>query len=785
MGRVQLWVLGGILALVGLVLAIGGGWLVALGGSFYYLITGLGCVLSGALICRGRITGIWIYAAIVAGTVLWALWEVGTQFWPLLPRVGGPLVLLLYMLTPWFQTAFGSDSGVRKGAHPLARTGAALLALAIVGLLTLSAGTALSVMGNKTSVQQAVLTQEQETTDWADYAGSKAGVRYSAAAQITPANVEELKVAWSYRTGDLPQNYPASLAPQMFETTPLQIGDTLYFCSPRNIIIALDADTGKERWRYDPKVDDTGVYTMTCRGVAYHTSPKSAAVDCPRRLLTATVDGRMIALNADNGRHCRDFGGDGEISLRSGLGQVTPGFHFNTSPPMIVGNTAIVGGFVLDNMATNAPSGVVRAFDALSGQQLWSWDAGLPDPNEAFGPDGGYARGSPNVWSLMSADEKLGLVYLPTGNPSPDYFGGQRSPQMERYGSAVVALEAATGKLRWSFQTVRHDLWDYDVASQPVLVDLPIDGRTVPALVMGTKQGEIFMFDRRNGQALGPIKEIQVPKGDIPGERYSPTQPVALALPSLNPPALRESDMWGATPLDQLWCRIAFRQLRYLGRYTPPSLDNSLIFPGNNGIMNWGSLAVDAERQIAIVPTSYMPMTLKLIPRDQAPATDQITIEGRGAISPMLGTPYAVRTERPFASPLGIPCNAPPWGRLTAIDLKTRKILWQRPLGTTSDHAPLGIAVPGVFNQGGAIVTRSGLAFIGATLDNYLRAFDVNTGKELWKGRLPAGGQALPMSYVSPRTGKQYVVIAAGGHAFMNTTIGDYIVAYSLPAEGS
>ena len=713
--------------------------------------------------------------------MLWALWEVGAHFWLLLPRVGGPLVLLLYMLTPWFRRALGRDRGAREGGQAPFPSRGSRTAAAVIGLLTLAAGTALAVMSSRSVARNSPPARALAEPDWADYAGSKAGTRYSPAAQITPANVAGLKVAWTYRTGDLPQNHPGSLSPQMFEATPLQIGDTLYLCTPRDIVIALDADTGKERWRHDPQVDDTGVYTMTCRGLAYHRSSMPAAADCPRRVLIATVDGRMIALNADTGRRCVGFGRNGEISLRAGLGEVAPGFHFNTSPPMIVGNAAIVGGFVLDNMATDEPSGVVRAFDALTGRKLWSWDAGLRNPNAAPGPDGGYARGSPNVWSLISADEKLGLVYLPTGNPTPDHFGGQRSPEKERYGSSVVALEAATGKLRWSFQTVHHDLWDYDVASQPVLIDLPIDGQIVPALIQGTKQGEIFLLDRRTGRTLGPVVERPVPQGNVPGERYSPTQPVSLALPSLNPPPLREADMWGATPLDQLWCRIAFRRLRYLGRFTPPSLDNSLIYPGNNGIMNWGSLAVDSERQILVVPTSYMPMTLKLIPRKEAPATDQIAIEGRGAVSPMLGTPYAVRTERPFVSPLGVPCNAPPWGRLTAIDLKTRKILWQRPLGTTADHAPLGIPVPGVFNQGGAIVARSGLVFIGATLDNYLRAFDLKNGRELWKGRLPAGGQALPMSYVSPRTGRQYVVIAAGGHQFMDTTIGDYVVAYALP----
>ncbi len=778
--RAVLWSLGGFLIIVGALLAVGGAWLASLGGSLYYLPAGLGCLAAGVLICRGKALGLWIYWAVFAVTLVWALIEVGPHFWLLLPRIGGPLAVLLYTFTPWVRThlglrraANGADVPNGKGrGRALVAVGAGLLALLILGFWMRS---------GQDPTQPAGAGETQAATMWADYAGNKAGTRFSPASQITPANVSGLKVAWTYRTGDLPSG-----APQMFEATPLQIGDTLYLCTPHDIVIALDADSGKERWRYDPKVDATGVFTVACRGVSYHRSadPAAASASCAERILVATIDGRMIALDAANGRPCEGFGNKGEVSLRAGLGPVEGGFQFVTSPAVIAGNAAVVGSFVLDNMATDEPSGVVRAFDVVSGKQLWSWDAGRHDTGAALQPGETYTRGSPNAWSLFSADEKLGLVYIPTGNPSPDHFGGLRSPDMDRYGSSVVALDVATGKVRWSFQTVHHDLWDYDVASQPVLADLPMDGKIVPALIQATKQGEIFLLDRRDGHPLRPVEERPVPGGSVPGERYSPTQPVSHALPSLVPPVMREADMWGATPLDQLWCRIAFRKLRYLGRFTPPSLDNSLIFPGNNGIMNWGSVAVDQARGILIVPTSYMPLTLQLIPRDQAPVSDRIVLEGRAAISPMKGTPYAVRTERPFVSPLGVPCNAPPWGQLTAIDLKTRQILWQRPLGTTADHAPLGIPVPGVFNQGGAIATQGGLVFIGATLDDYLRAFDLKTGKEVWKGRLPAGGQALPMTYVSPRTGKQYVVIAAGGHGFMNTTMGDYVVAYSLKGAG-
>ena len=345
-----------------------------------------------------------------------------------------------------------------------------------------------------------------------------------------------------------------------------------------------------------------------------------------------------------------------------------------------------------------------------------------------------------------------------------------------------MALEAKTGLVRWAFQTVHHDLWDYDVGSQPVLVDLPIGGDLVPALVQPTKHGEIFLLDRRNGEPLAAVEEQPVPNGNVHGEHYSPTQPASVGMPSLTPPTMTEKDMWGATTLDQLWCRIAFRQLRYNGKFTPPGLDRSLSWPGNNGIMNWGSVSVDESRKLMAVSSSYMPLLVQLLPREQAPPGESISFDEHGVpISPQIGTPYAVSTERPFMSPLGVPCNAPPWGRLSVIDLNSREMLWQRPLGTTRDVAPLGIAMPGAFTQGGSIVTQGGLVFIAGAQDDYLRAFDINTGQELWKGRLPAGGQATPMSFVSAKNGKQYVVIAAGGHQYMQTTIGDHVVAFSLP----
>ena len=777
MARIGLWLLGGFIAFVGLALALGGGWLISLGGSPYYLITGLGCILSGVLICRAKRVGVWIYLAILAGTILWAFWEVGADFWQLLPRIGGPLAIGIYALMPWVQRPLGARAatGGKGGGARVAAAAAGVIALGGAGWLAFG-----HVASSAQDQAVATTTAPAAGDDWAEFGRTPSATRYSPASQITPENVDKLKVAWTYRTGDIAANYPATKSAFMFEATPIKVGNSLIFCTPHDIVISLDADTGKERWRHDPKTNDSGVAMLVCRGVSYFET-KEPVADCPRRVLVATIDGRMIALDADSGKRCQSFGRNGEISLLDGLGPVTPGFQYATSPATIVGNAAVIGGFVLDGVGVDLPSGVVRAFDARNGALLWAWDIGRPEGAGALKPGEIFTPGTPNAWTLFSADPKLGLVYVPTGNSTPDFFGGTRTAAADRYSSSVVALDVATGKARWSFQTVHHDLWDYDVGSQPVLVDLPVDGQIVPALIQPTKHGEVYLLDRRNGKPLATVEERPAPQGNIPGERYAPTQPWSTGMPSFTPPPLTEANMWGATPIDQLWCRIQFRQMDYQGKYTPPSVRRTLQYPGNFGVIDWGSVAVDEGRGLMVVNTSYMPLTVRLVPRAEADRLMAASAgNGHKGLSPQLGTPYAVDFA-PFLSPLGLPCNAPPWGKLAAVDLNSRTLKWETPLGTTQDHAPLGIAVPGVFNLGGAAVTKGGVSFIAATIDNYLRAFDTRTGKLLWKGRLPAGGQASPLTYTSGRTGKQYVVIAAGGHGFMGTTAGDHVVAYALP----
>lgn len=756
-----------LLALIGLCLAGGGGWLVALGGSPYYLLAGLGCLISAFLYATGRRGAMLAYLAVFAATCLWAVAEVGGDVWQMVPRVGAPATLAALVLLHSLWT------GARRQTAILST--AAAVSLAVIALL------AMRHMPDTLGEQgPAMAATPGMIDDWPAFGGQPGGSRFAPGAQITPANVAGLKPAWTYRTGDLPAAYPGEKTAHVFEATPIKVGDLVYVCTPHNIVVALDADSGKQRWRFDPKIDVNGVAILACRGVAHYAAP-AGTTTCPSRILVATLDARMIAIDALTGARCPDFGRNGEISLLDQMGRKTPGFYYVTSPPAIVAGTAVVGGWVFDGKETEEPAGVVRGFDAITGKLRWAWDPGAKDENALPPPGRTFTLGSPNFWSVASVDPALGLVYLPMGNATPDYVGMHRTPEFGRYSSAVVALDGRTGRRRWSFRTVHHDLWDYDIGSQPVLFDLPMpDGTKAPALAQPTKHGDIYILDRRTGKPLTEVIERPVPAGSIPGERYAPTQPFSTGFPSMSPPPLREKDMWGATPLDQLWCRIRYRSLDYRGKFTPPSRRGTLEYPGNFGVVDWGSVAIDEKRGLMLVNSSNMPLTVTLYTRAEADRMGDPPLSPHAAYAPQKGTPYSANAVQ-FQSPLGLPCNAPPWGRLTAIDLKTRKIAWQRPLGTSRDHAPLGIAVPGIFNLGGAASTAGGVTFLAATIDRYLRAFDSGTGAELWRTRLPAGGQSGVMSYVSRRTGRQYVVVAAGGHQMLQSGTSDHVIAYALP----
>lgn len=758
--------IGVLIGLVGLWLFGGGAWLLSLGGSAYYAIAGIGCLIAAALYLTGRAArGALAYLLVFAGTCIWAVAEVGSEFWQLLPRVAGPAVFAAIVIIH----ALARRPGRRRLGWALAAVATVAFAVFVASLTRMPEAT-----GGSSQAMAAALAGDE----WTAFGRTPGGARFSPAAQITPQNVRSLQVAWTLRTGDQPGAYPNVRAAHTFEATPLKIGDFVYFCTAHNLVFAVDADTGKQVWRFDPKLNTKGAGLLACRGVSYFEAATGSG-ECARRIVYGTLDARLIALDALTGRPCSGFGSGGSVALRDGLGVAPDGYYSVTSPPTIANGVAVIGGFVFDGIETNEPSGVVRGYDATSGALVWSWDSGAVDENWRPGPGQHYTRGSPNSWSVMSADPELGLVYVPMGNATPDYVGMHRTPEHDRYSSAVVALDSRTGARRWHFQTVHHDLWDYDIGSQPVLFDMPMpNGTTVPALAQPTKQGDIYILDRRTGAPLTEVVERPVPRGAIATERYSPTQPVSVGFPSpLSRVTLRERDMWGATPLDQLVCRIRFRSADYTGRYTPPSTRPTIQYPSNFGVMDWGSVALGDNGRTMFVNSSHLPMIMQLIPRKE--------IERSGApshnmFSPQKGTPYAANPTQ-MLSPLGIPCNAPPWGKLTAIDLASRTIKWQRPLGSSRDQAPLGIAVPGAPNIAGAVATAGGLLFIGATIDNYLRAFSTATGSELWRVRLPAGGQAAPVTYVSNRTGRQYVVIVAGGHQVLGTTTGDHVIAYALP----
>jgi quinoprotein glucose dehydrogenase len=615
---------------------------------------------------------------------------------------------------------------------------------------------------------------------WPVYGGDAGGSRHSPLTQITPANVGELEIAWTHHSG-LPAGGSETLLPAL-QTTPILVGDSLVFCTPWDVAIAVDAGTGEERWRFDPELDTEGIYVLNCRGVSAWRDPAADARDtCAVRIFLGTLDARLIALDAETGLPCSGFGDEGTVDLRAGIGPVRPGEYGVTSPPAVVDGRVVVGTMVLDNRRVDSPGGVVRAYGARSGSLDWAWDplppgSWSPAPRGDGQPD--HARGTTNAWSIFSVDPSLGLVYVPTGNTSPDYYGGQREGK-DHYSSSVVALDAATGVPRWHFQTVHHDVWDYDVPSQPVLLDFPGGSGPVAALVQATKMGHLFFLDRANGEPLLPVRERAVPAGGVPGETLALTQPFP-ETDSLHPAQLEPEQAFGFTPWDRGRCREAISALRSEGLFTPPSLEGTIQYPGMLGGSNWGSVSIDAGRGILVANSSRAATKIRLVPRAEFDARFPDGPPAFG-FEPQEGTPYVLERS-PLLSPLGAPCNPPPWGVLAGVDVATGRILWEKPLGTTRDLAPwpfwLRLGTP---NQGGPLTTASGLTFVGATTDHFLRAFDTTTGAELWSGRLPTGGHALPMTYRLQRDARQFVVIAAGGHALLGTPAGDALIAFALP----
>lgn len=619
--------------------------------------------------------------------------------------------------------------------------------------------------------------------EWIAYGRDPGGMRHSPLAQITRENVAELAVAWVYNTGELERYEGTALAESAaFEATPLMVDGALYFTTPTNRVIALDAGTGAERWVYDPGIDLQRDYAeVTSRGVSTWVDGENGT----RRLFLGTLDGRLIALDVESGLPSAGFGADGVVDLTEGIALLDSGNYLVTSPPAIIDDLVVVGSAIGDNRAVESERGVVRAYDARSGELRWSWD---PIPREPGEP--GYdtwqgplahRTGGANAWPPISADPERGLVFVPTTAPSPDYYGGERLGQ-NLYANCVVALDAASGEPVWHFQTVHHDIWDYDVPMQPALIAIERDGESVPAVAVGTKQGHIFVLHRETGEPLFPVEERPVPQTDVPGEETWPTQPFPAQLPLFGLRGLTPDDAWGPTPEAIEQAREVIAALRSEGPFTPISLQGTIQTPSNSGGFNWGGLSFDPDRQILVGAVNRFAAVMQLIPRDEA-ASDGDSGERFGLeTAEQTGTPYTLARSLLLDPETSLPYSPPPWSTLAAVDLADGSLAWEVPLGLIADPAEVPEAVDwGSVTLGGPTTTGGGLVFIGATFDGFFRAFDIETGELLWQDPLPAGGQATPMSY--ELEGRQYVVIAAGGHGKMGSQMGDALVAYALPDE--
>lgn len=830
---------GVILLLFGIVISVGGFWLITLGGSWYYFPAGIGLVLTASFLFRRDTKALWVYFVTWTATVVWAIWEAGFDGWAQVPRLVAPTIVLVLVL---------STVPVLRGSIRRFGSGVAAMTITVVGAVgaigvanhgvEMSFAQEVGVGPSQPDEQSGVPADDVQVVvpgtatgdetqdgieplrdqalgahvppdsavnptyvtletgvDWPAYGGTHQATRYSPLDQINKGNVRELTKIWEFRTGDLPKGDEAFGN----QNTPVKVGNRLYVCSAMNKISALDAATGAEFWTYDPSVstDNLG-YNASCRGLVYFENPNADRGEiCAARTVNLTHDARMIALDTETGQLCPDFGNGGMVNLLEGIGDTAPGFYAPTSPPTLVRDVLVVGSQVSDNQQRTAPSGVIRGYNAVTGDLEWAWDMNRPSEN-GLPPEGEiYSPGTPNSWTIASGDDDLGMVYIPMGNSAVDYWGGTRSEAENTYSTAIVALDVETGQVVWHYQTVHYDIWDYDLGGQGTLVDFPTDEGPVPAIIMPSKQAQFYIFDRATGEPLVNIEERPAPQGGVEPDRLSPTQPYVTNFPNLLKPNLTEADMWGATPLDQLWCRIQYRQAEYEGVYTPPTVDRPWIqFPGYNGGSDWGGIAVDPDRSILIANYNNMPNYNQLIPREEVDAMGVYSIAdpnyepsagsgSHGSISPQAESPYGIRVNAGWRVPFtGLLCKEPPYGGIAAIDLNTKEILWDRPFGTARKNGPFGIPsmLPvdiGTPNNGGGVITAGGLFFIGAATDDLFRAIDVETGERLWEVELPAGGQATPMTYEAG--GKQIVVINAGGHDFMETPIGDYFIAYALP----
>lgn len=610
------------------------------------------------------------------------------------------------------------------------------------------------------------------TAEWPVSGGTAAGQRYSSLTQINKLNVSGLEKAWEYRLGETSRD---GRKMSSLQVTPIVVGENMYLCSPFSEVIALKAETGQELWRFDPDVQNP-VGNNSCRGVAHWHSTRNLK-QCPQRIFAGTVDGRLMALDAQTGRPCNDFGEGGFIDLHVGLGEVNPGETNPTSPPMVVGDVVAIGSFVIDGKNADIAGGGLRAYSAVDGELLWVWDPVHPDADPVTAADikagATQTRSTVNVWSLLSADIERGIIYAPTGNPSPDHYAGEGRKGLDYYGSSVVALDAKTGERQWHFQTVHHDIWDYDVPAQPTLFDM--GGRQ--GVLAATKMGHIFLLDRFTGEPLFPVEERPVPGGEL-DENLSKTQPFPTHPRPIHPDRLTEDDIG---PLGKGECLETLASLRNEGIFTPPSLAGSIAYPGAAGGINWGSVSLNPDSNTLVVNIQRLPFIFRLLPRDEFDALEPDREGFEAYYNPQAGTGYGVERV-PFVSSLGMPCSAPPWGELVAVDLASGDVLWRRPFGTLNGQVPIvGQYINmGMPSFGGSIQTASGLAFIAAAPDNFIRAIDTDNGELLWRAELPYSAHSVPMTYRIGPDSKQYLVVAAGGHLMAGSPLGDAIVAFAL-----
>ncbi|TDG13322.1 pyrroloquinoline quinone-dependent dehydrogenase [Seongchinamella unica] len=621
------------------------------------------------------------------------------------------------------------------------------------------------------------------TSNWYYYGGDPSGTRYSPHAQINTSNVSQLELAWTYHTGEIERRGEQLDANSTHQNTPVMVGDSLMVCTPFNRLIALDPATGRERWVFDPEVDlGHPLPQYNCRGVAGWTASRGGEEDrCKQRVFMGTNDSRLIAVDAKTGNRCHEFGQNGEVAVRQHKALQFAGERKIASAPVVVNDVVVVGSYIMDNVRTDAPAGTVFAFDAYSGKEVWRFDPIPRTPeNPAYASwhdDSALNAGAANVWSSMVADPPNDLIFLPVGSAAPDFWGGAR-PGNNLYSSSLVALHGKSGEVAWHFQLVHHDIWDYDAASPPMLIDIDRGGETIPAVVQNTKQGLSFVFNRLTGEPVFGVEERPVPQHALPGEWLSPTQPFPLAPPPLTPTQVTPDDAWGFTFFDRWLCRRKIAGLRSEGIFTPPSTEGTIQVPGSAGGMNWGGPAYDPQRQLMIVNTNTVVQVITMIPLTDETSHNAPVLHAKSDVSAPEGAPYGVHREW-LLSPLGAPCTAPPWGELLAVDMNTGSVVWRVALGSIEKMLPLRFEWNlGTPNMGGPIVTAGGLVFIGAAMDGYLRAFDIESGNELWKEELPGGTQTTPMTYL--HNGNQYVVMVSGRHGWFQTPSSDAVVAYRL-----